>query len=933
MFKTNEIKKYCKLGLLAMLVFFVEEAKAQSCTGCKTVITANTSASITIGSGDVVCINPGVVVSGNITLNGGTLCNQGIVNNLTLIEGIFENRGSFSKPTGNLNISNAKNLKIICYPHSSFDLSNAMNMDALTNSDSIVIDVYGGAKFSIGKNVAITKGWLKLTNAIEDPSLKTPVASVLNIGGQLNISNSALKILNLPKGIFNVTGAVNIDGKHNKVITNYGLFNSNNSFNISGNGQGASVTLNNNGSFNITGNLTSSYNNGTVTINNNNYPIKPQPTFVVKKSITLSKADNVFNNYRPLDVTQDINLEKGSFINYSTVIARDIDVKQGTLTNYNQINALRDFNITNLNGVVNNNSYIDAAGKFDNIGTFNMGLSSFLRTNNYFNLNTGTINGPASIADDSEYAKIFIAGNSNNTGYINGKVLVYDNTLVGTANNNGYGFDQVNNASRISGNTNFAAKSVGPGPPISINCLILQSIFSVQASGSPTTVCPGAPVNLTSQFSQKVTFTIYFFPSGSFTFTFYIPVSIPASSYAWIPGPLLPAGPNHVVNPTASTIYTVNVTFAGCTFSNTVNVTVLPTFAVNISSNVTPICYQSVPPLLFSSAVTPAQPGATYQWYLNGVAVTSGGTSPAFNPASAGNYYLKVTSTSGCSANSNTLTANPSPTVNVTTSAAALCTTGSTALLTANLLSGSGTITNYQWQFNTANVGTNSPNHTASAGGNYAVTVTNNFGCTVIGNITINSSVGLAADAGFDQFFVSGNVTLGGSPTAIGGVGPYTYNWTPNTGCVTSGCNTTSNPVVAPSLSTLYTVLVTDANSCTATDQVMVTNLTSNISYAVPKKNIDGGYHVPVSNKVYFKFEEEYRTSILNYKIFDYSNTTLNTAPVNVACTNLISAPKNLGDNRYFIDLSTCTGIAPAKYYLMEITNDKSEKFYLKFKN
>lgn len=928
MIKHNLLAKFWSVIGITVLLFLSGVSKAQVCTGCTTVITANTSANITIGPSDIVCINPGVNVSGNITLNGGTLCNSGSVSNLTLVQGIFKNYGSFSMPSGNLNISNAKNLRIECFSNSGFDVANAVSVDALTANDSVVINVYGGSKFYIGKSFSVTKGWLKITNAIPDPLTKAR-SSAFNIGGQLNVSNSALKILNLPNGMFNVNKSINFDGKYNKLVNNYGVFNCNNSFNISGNGQNTyTVTINNYGSFNVTKNLSSSYNNGTVTINNYDYAVKPQPTFVIKGALTFSKDNNIFNNYRSLEVGTDITLEKGALVNYGIITARDIEVKAANFTNNNQVYASRDFIISNVNAVVNNNSYLDVSREFNNVGTYNGGLSSYLRTTNYYNLNNGTINGPSGISSDDQYAKILIAGQSENTGYINGKVLIHDQTLVGTANNNGYGFDQVNNASRISSNTAFAAKSVGPGPIITL-CSLLQSIYSVAANASPASVCPGGSVNLTSQFYQKVTFTLYIWPSGSITITLNLPLSIPATSYTWTPGSLV--GQNQTVSPSTSTTYTVKVNYLSCVFTKTVSVTVQPAFTTSISSNNSPVCFPSVPPLVLNSVLTPVPAGPSYQWYFNGVAVGTGGTSPSINPSSTGNYYLKVTSSAGCTSTSNTITVNQTPTVNITSSTPVLCNSLSTALLTANIQSGSGTISNYQWQYNSSNVGTNSSSYTANAGGNYGVTVTNNFGCVSTANLIINSSVGLAADAGFDQFFVSGNVTIGGSPTAAGGVAPYSYNWTPNFGCVTAGCNTTSNPQVAPNVSTLYTLQVTDANGCTVIDQVMVTNLTSNISYAVPKKNIDGGYHVPVSNKVYFKFEEEYRTSTLTFKIFDYNNTTLNTPPVSVICTNLIGAPKNLGDNRYFIDLSTCTGVVPAKFYLLELTNDKNEKFYLKF--
>ncbi|MBU0466005.1 MAG: lamin tail domain-containing protein, partial [Proteobacteria bacterium] len=80
------------------------------------------------------------------------------------------------------------------------------------------------------------------------------------------------------------------------------------------------------------------------------------------------------------------------------------------------------------------------------------------------------------------------------------------------------------------------------------------------------------------------------------------------------------------------------------------------------------------------------------------------------------------------------------------------------------------------------------------------------------------------ADAGNNQTIDSGSsVPIGGSPTATGGTGSYTYLWTPDDGSLSDTTN--SNPTASPSSTTNYTVTVTDSNGCTATDQVTVTVL------------------------------------------------------------------------------------------------------------
>jgi hypothetical protein len=99
-----------------------------------------------------------------------------------------------------------------------------------------------------------------------------------------------------------------------------------------------------------------------------------------------------------------------------------------------------------------------------------------------------------------------------------------------------------------------------------------------------------------------------------------------------------------------------------------------------------------------------------------------------------------------------------------------------------------------------------------------------------IDDITIRSRCRTAppvVNAGADLYVCSragncGNPTL--NPAATGGTPPYTYRWTPSAGLSNPNVQ---NPTACPSATTTYTVLVTDANGQTATDQLVfgVSNL------------------------------------------------------------------------------------------------------------
>jgi uncharacterized protein (TIGR02145 family) len=124
--------------------------------------------------------------------------------------------------------------------------------------------------------------------------------------------------------------------------------------------------------------------------------------------------------------------------------------------------------------------------------------------------------------------------------------------------------------------------------------------------------------------------------------------------------------------------------------------------------------------------------------------------------------------------------------------------------------------TSYEW-----NTGSTNASIDVSNAGDYIVTVTDDNGCTGIDNITVTVHPNPTADAGADDIICEGeDVVIGGSPTASGGSGSYTYAWSPSTGLSST---TVAEPSASPGSTETYTIIVTDANGCTASDNMTVT--------------------------------------------------------------------------------------------------------------
>lgn len=290
------------------------------------------------------------------------------------------------------------------------------------------------------------------------------------------------------------------------------------------------------------------------------------------------------------------------------------------------------------------------------------------------------------------------------------------------------------------------------------NVTVTVNSSIVADAGLPQTVCPGYSATLTA--------------TGGGT-------------YAWSEGS---STASITVSPASTTTYTVTVTNLGC--SGTDNVT------VTVSSSITPDA--GAPQTICSgqSVVLTASGGSTYAWSEG-----SSTASISVSPLSTTTYSVTVSS-GGCSGTDNvTVTVNPTPPANAGTDQI-IC-SGQSANLTAF---GGGT---YLWSNSSTNQSTNvSPAVTSL----YTVTVTSS-GCTATDDVQVTVNSAPVASAGPDQA-----ICVGGS-TNLSASGGISYIWSPVSDLSNSMI---SNPVASPPITTTYAVTVTDANGCSATDDMIL---------------------------------------------------------------------------------------------------------------
>ena len=250
----------------------------------------------------------------------------------------------------------------------------------------------------------------------------------------------------------------------------------------------------------------------------------------------------------------------------------------------------------------------------------------------------------------------------------------------------------------------------------------LSSDFTV----SPTTVCTGNPITVTYGGSGGVATYNWSFDGG---------VSLPGTG----------AGPHTLTYATAGTktITLQVIDNAGCvssTTSRTITVNETPVLTI---TNPAAVCTPATIDLT-AAGITAGSTGGGTLTYWTDAAATSALSSPNAI-ATSGTYYIKSTTTAGCSDTKPVMvTINPTPVLTIT-NPAAVCTPATVNLTAAAVTAGStgsGTLT--YWADAAATTALSNPSAVATSG-TYYIKNTTGAGCTDIKpvTVTINTSPAL----------------------------------------------------------------------------------------------------------------------------------------------------------------------------------------------
>jgi large repetitive protein len=295
---------------------------------------------------------------------------------------------------------------------------------------------------------------------------------------------------------------------------------------------------------------------------------------------------------------------------------------------------------------------------------------------------------------------------------------------------------------------------------------------TVTNAGGCSATSPATAVTVNPLPAATISGPDTFCEGGSITLT-----ASAGSSYLWSTGAITQS-----INVATVDSYSVTVTNAnGCSATSAAKSVAMSSAAIPTISGATAFCAGG-------STTLTASAGSSYLW-------STGATSPSINVTAAGNYSVTVTYANGCSRTSpdTVVTVNPLPTATITASGSTSFCPGGSVTLTASAGA------SYLWS-----TGATTPSINVSTGGNYSVTVTNANGCSATSPdtvVTINPvPTATITASGSTSFCTGGSVTL----TASAGA---SYLWS----------NGQTSPSINVSTGGNYSVIVTNANGCSAT--------------------------------------------------------------------------------------------------------------------
>jgi gliding motility-associated-like protein len=263
--------------------------------------------------------------------------------------------------------------------------------------------------------------------------------------------------------------------------------------------------------------------------------------------------------------------------------------------------------------------------------------------------------------------------------------------------------------------------------------------------------------------------------------------------------------------------YAVTVTYNGVCSSVFSGITIANTNGPSVTINSTQPDCNAQCNATASATVTGGLTPYVYQWGAS----AGNATTSSVSGLCAGTHNLSVTDANNCLTVTSVAITEPAALTATATKTNIVCNGNNDGTVS---VSASGGTSPYTFSWNT---GAGSATITGLAAGVYCVTVTDSKGCTTSVCDTITEPSAITLNTSSVNLICNAQCDGTASVTASGGVSPYTFVWSD------SQTNATATGLCAGS----FTVTVTDANSCSKTAAINITEptaITLNITSVSP---------------------------------------------------------------------------------------------------
>lgn len=272
-------------------------------------------------------------------------------------------------------------------------------------------------------------------------------------------------------------------------------------------------------------------------------------------------------------------------------------------------------------------------------------------------------------------------------------------------------------------------------------------------------------------------------------------------SYTWSPA----GGNNSTTTGLATGMYTITIKDVNnCTTTQTLTIDEPSPLTANTTQTNVGCFGQNTG--IGSIVVSGGAPAYTYTW------LPSGGNNSTANSLAAGNYSVIVNDANGCALTRTMTVTQPAALTAIPSQSNVLCTNGTTGAASVSISGGTGAYT-YTWLPS----GGNSSQASGLAAGIYTVQVLDANNCSLSQTYTITQPGSYTLSTTTSSILCHGG-TGSASVSVTGGAGSYTYTWNPSGGNASN-----ASGLVAGN----YTVTITDANNCPATETLTITQPTS----------------------------------------------------------------------------------------------------------